>query len=464
MRRTLLLRTLWLPMVLCVAGLGCGDEPEDVGPVAEATPEPTPEPTPPPPPWTVHEVTVRSGDTITKILQEQGLTYAEALALVGAAADIHDLAKIRAGNTFEVRKLKDDEAFAGLVYPLDRFGERRLIVERGASGFVAQEAALATESVPVVVRGLVTSSLWGACEQVGLAADNIAEMAGIFEWQMDFNTMVRQGDAFRALIEEVRHPDTGKRLRYGKILAAEYRTRGKTLQGFRFEDSEGRIGYFDADGMSAKRMFLKSPLKFSRISSGFSRRRYHPVLKKWRAHNGIDYAAGRGTPVRAIGAGVVTFSGTKGGYGKHVRVKHSKTYGSSYSHLNKRSVSNGQRVEQGQIIGTVGSTGLATGPHLHFEFYVNGKYTNFLAQTFPRTDPINDAERPAFEILRDERKPLLHSVEFPAFDADAPVSEVPEAPIEVGAGYDPAAPVSSEAEGTGWDSLPADWEASESSE
>jgi murein DD-endopeptidase MepM/ murein hydrolase activator NlpD len=159
-------------------------------------------------------------------------------------------------------------------------------------------------------------------------------------------------------------------------------------------------------------MFLKSPLKFSRISSGFGRR-FHPVLKTWRSHNGVDYAAPRGTAVRAIGRGTVNFSGAKGGYGKHVRVRHTRKYQSSYSHLSRIAVRNGAVVEQGQLIGYVGSTGLATGPHLHFEFYVNGAYTDFRRQTFPRTEPISDEERPAFERLRDEIAPQLAAVPFP---------------------------------------------------
>ena len=173
--------------------------------------------------------------------------------------------------------------------------------------------------------------------------------------------------------------------------------------------------------MSSKKMFLKSPLKFSRISSGFGKR-FHPILKQTRDHNGIDYAASTGTPVRAIGRGTVTYSGTKGGYGKHVRIKHSSKYGSSYSHLSRINVRKGEIVEQGQLVGKVGTTGMSTGPHLHFEFYVDGVFTNFLVQKFPRTEPISESERPAFEALRDELAPRLAAIELPTLEG-APAAD-----------------------------------------
>ncbi len=408
-------RTLLLLLVLALLS-GCGgeDPAHAPDPTPTPTPAPTPVPTPTPPPWVESDVTVRSGQVITKILQDQGLDYADALALVNAAVDIHDLAKIRAGEALTVRSDRATGALVGVVYPLDRFGERRLIVSRGEHGWTAEEEARAVEAVVVPVAGIVNSSLWGACTKLGLSADTIVGLSGVFEWEIDFNTQIRKGDSFRMIVESVRDAATGEHLRHGRILGAEFTSSGTTFQGFRFEDSEGKVGYFNAEGMSSKKMFLKSPLKFSRISSKFSRKRYHPILKKWRSHNGTDYAAGKGTPVRAIGRGTVTFSGTKGGYGKHVRVKHSGKYSSSYSHLNRRAVSKGQVVDQGQLLGYVGSTGLATGPHLHFEFYVNNKYTDFQRQTFPRTEPISKKERPAFEAVRDALAPKLEGVGAPA--------------------------------------------------
>ncbi len=392
----------WTLLLLLALLAGCGGDevPDEEPPTPEATPEPTPEPTPTPLPWVESQATVRSGQVITAILQGQGLEYADALALVNAASGIHDLAKIRAGEDLTFRTDRETGALLAVVYPLDRYGERRLVVARGEAGWEASEDARDTTIEIVGVAGIVNHSLWGACETLGLKAETIVGLAGIFEWEIDFNTQIRQGDSFRMLVESVKDAATGEHLRHGRILGAEFTSSGTTFQGFRFE---GR----DAEGMSSKKMFLKSPLKFSRISSNFSRKRYHPILKKWRSHNGTDYAAGAGTPVRSIGRGTVSFSGTKGGYGKHVRVKHNGKYSSSYSHLSKRAVTQGQVVDQGQLIGYVGSTGLATGPHLHFEFYVDGKYSDFQRQTFPRTEPISEAERPAFEAVRDAVVPLL---------------------------------------------------------
>ncbi len=412
-------RLPWLLLLSLALLVGCDDdEVPDLAEVeAAATPTPTPVPTPTPLPWVESDVTVKSGQVITSILQEQGLDYGEALTLVNAAADIHDLAKIRAGEALTVRSDRETGALIGVIYPLDRFGERRLVVERGEAGWSASEEARETVAVSVPVAGIVNSSLWGACDKLGLSADTIMGLVGVFEWEIDFNTQIRKGDSFRMLVESVRDAATGEHLRHGRILGAEFTSSGTTFQGFRFEDSEGKVGYFNAEGMSSKKMFLKSPLKFSRISSKFSRKRFHPILKKWRSHNGTDYAAGHGTPVRSIGRGTVSFSGTKGGYGSHVRVKHNGKYSSSYSHLSKRAVKNGQVVDQGQLIGYVGSSGLATGPHLHFEFYVDGKYSDFQRQSFPRTEPISSKEKPAFEAVRDALLPELQAV--PPADAAA---------------------------------------------
>ena len=389
--------------------LGCSGEGEvaELDAAADAADEPATPAPPPPPPWVEHQVTVKRGSTIARILQDQGLEYAEALAVVDAASEIHDLSKIKIGEQLTMRVDRQDESFHGIVYPLDRYGERHMLVERAEKGFLASELVVETEVVPVALAAKVEGSLWATREKLGLSASNIVGLASVFEWEIDFNTGVRAGDSFSMVIEAVLDAATGEHIRYGEVLAAEYINSGTPFRGFRFVDSEERLGYYNEAGLSTKKMFLKSPLKFSRISSGFSKRRYHPVLKRWRAHNGIDYAASRGTPVRAIGGGRVKCTGKKGGYGKHVRVRHNGTYASSYSHLSRIAVRNGQMVSQGQVVGYVGSTGLATGPHLHFEFYVHGAYANFRSQKFPRTEPIEKSERAAFDSTVAKLLPLL---------------------------------------------------------
>jgi len=372
---------------------------------------------PPAPLWVDEDVKVGNGDFISTLLQSQGLSYSEALGLVDAAKDIHNLEKIRRGDVFTFRRAHPGGEFMGLSYPLDRHNEERLVVVRDErDGFLASRDTKTFETKMIGRSGRIKGSLWQTVTDMNLGWGTAAHMAAIFEWELDFNTQVREGDSFRVLVEELRDPGTGEVVRYGKIYAAEYINSGTSFVGLRYEDSAGDVGFFNAEGMSSKKMFLKSPLKFSRVSSGFGRR-FHPILKRWRNHNGTDYSAPKGTPIRAIGRGTISFSGTKGGYGKHVRVKHNGKYASSYSHLSRIAVRNGTSVRQGDIVGYVGSTGLATGPHLHFEFYVNGKYSDYRKQRFARTEPIAKAERPEFERLRDQILPQLRALPIPAENA-----------------------------------------------
>jgi murein DD-endopeptidase MepM/ murein hydrolase activator NlpD len=376
--------------------------------------EPVAPPAPPPPLWTDEDVTVGNGDFISTLLQSQGLSYSDSLGLVEVSKTIHNLEKIRRGDVFTFRRANPSGEFLGLSYPLDRHNEERLVVLRDEAGeFIASRDKKLFETHLVARAGRINGSLWQTVTEMNLGWATAANLAAIFEWELDFNTQVREGDSFRVLVEELRDPTTDELVRYGKIHAAEYINSGTSFVGIRYEDSAGDVGFFNAEGMSSKKMFLKSPLKFSRVSSGFGRR-FHPILKRWRSHNGTDYAAPRGTPIRSIGRGKISYSGTKGGYGKHVRVKHNGKYSSSYSHLSRITVRNGTTVRQGDIIGYVGSTGLATGPHLHFEFYVNGKYADYTRQRFARTEPIAKSERAGFEKLRDQVLPELRALPIPA--------------------------------------------------
>jgi murein DD-endopeptidase MepM/ murein hydrolase activator NlpD len=372
---------------------------------------------PPAPLWIDEKVKVGNGDFISTLLESRGLTYSEALTLVESAKAVHNLEKIRRGDVFTFRRAAANGAFLGLSYPLDRHNEERLVVVRDDDGsFVASRDIKSFETKLVGRAGRINGSLWKTVTEMNLGWGTAANLAAIFEWELDFNTQVREGDSFRVLVEELRDPATGEVVRYGKIHAAEYINSGTPFVGVRYEDSAGDVGFFNAEGMSSKKMFLKSPLKFSHISSGFGRR-FHPILKRWRNHNGTDYSAPRGTPIRSIGRGRVSFSGTKGGYGKHVRVKHNGKHSSSYSHLSRITARNGATVRQGDIVGYVGSTGLATGPHLHFEFYVNGKYADYRRQRFARTEPIAASERAAFEQLRDTILPQMRALPIPAANA-----------------------------------------------
>jgi murein DD-endopeptidase MepM/ murein hydrolase activator NlpD len=214
------------------------------------------------------------------------------------------------------------------------------------------------------------------------------ELVNIFGWDVDFALDIRKGDRFALLFEE--HYLDGDKLRDGKILAAEFTSRGDTYRAVLFTDPQGNSQYYSPDGKSMRKAFLRSPVDFRRISSKFQPERYHPVLGKKRPHRGVDYAAKTGTPIKAAGDGKVIFRGRKGGYGNTVVLQHGGNITTLYAHMSKfrRGVSSGSRVKQGQIIGYVGATGLATGPHLHYEFRINGSHRNPLTVKLPDAEPI----------------------------------------------------------------------------
>jgi murein DD-endopeptidase MepM/ murein hydrolase activator NlpD len=231
------------------------------------------------------------------------------------------------------------------------------------------------------------------------------ELAAIFGWDVDFALDIRAGDRF-GLIQEELYAEDGSKLADGAILAASFTNQGKSFHAVRFTDPSGYASYFTPDGFSMRKAFLRSPVDFRRISSRFRGSRYHPVLGVKRPHKGVDYAAATGTPVKAAGDGKVVHLARKGGYGKTVILQHGGRYRTLYAHLSKyaRGLKNGQRVRQGQTIGHVGATGLATGPHLHYEFLVDGVHRNPLTVDLPKADPIDPKLLPDF---RTAAAPLL---------------------------------------------------------
>jgi murein DD-endopeptidase MepM/ murein hydrolase activator NlpD len=223
------------------------------------------------------------------------------------------------------------------------------------------------------------------------------QLAGVFGWDIDFALDIRAGDRFAVLYEE-RYIE-GKKLGDGDILAAEFINNGRTFQAVKYTDPAGHSDYYSLDGRSMRKAFLRSPVDFRRISSRFRSERYHPVLGVKRPHRGVDYAAAIGTPIKAAGDGKIAFVGTKGGYGRTVIVQHGGTYSTLYGHLSRynRSARVGARVRQGQVIGYVGKTGIATGPHLHYEFRVNGVHRNPLTVKLPNASPIGTAYKADFD-------------------------------------------------------------------
>ena len=238
-------------------------------------------------------------------------------------------------------------------------------------------------------RVVINNSLFIDGHKAGLSDQLIMNLASIFGWDIDFALGIRRGDQF-SLIYEEQFLKSGSKYGDGNILAAEFINQGKHYRAIRFQDPTGQVGYFTPNGKSMRKAFIRTPVKFSRISSGFTKKRWHPVLKKWRSHRGVDYAAPTGTPIKAAGKGKITFSGWKGGYGRVVYIKHGTKYTTVYGHLSKfsRRAKVGKRIKQGDIIGYVGQSGLASGPHLHYEMRVKGVHRNPLKVKLPSAKPI----------------------------------------------------------------------------
>lgn len=354
----------------------------------------------------VIEHEIRSGETFGGILSRYGVTGV--MSIVEAAAEHKDLTSIRAGQTLTFRFDGDDPT--SIAYSLDE--DRTLIVH------LDDDAPRASLDEVVYDVGLETrvlnldSSLWAAAMAAGLRPRDIVELARIFEYEVDFNTELRAGA--RLILVGDGLFESGAFVKLGELRAVQLENDGRTHTALHHEHSDGHSGWYHPDGSATKRAFLRSPLAFSKVTSGFNPKRYHPVLKKRRPHNGTDFGASTGTPVRAVADGRVVLAGRNGGYGNQVKLDHAGPYATSYSHLSKVRVKNGTRVKQGDIIGLVGSTGMSTGPHLHYEMRVNGKPVNAMKVDLPTALPLPSAERGHFEATRTAWIPLLESTAAPA--------------------------------------------------
>ena len=295
----------------------------------------------------------------------------------------------------------------GLVHRLDQI--RSVHVSRDGDTFTFEEVVEPPEVLVATATGIIDSSLFEAGQRAGLSNNIIMQMAEIFGWDVDFALDIRAGDRFALVFEE--QFKGGKKIGEGPIIAAEFTNRGRRILTVRYVDPTGHTDYFSADGRSMRKAFLRTPVNFTRISSRFRFNRRHPILHKMRAHRGVDYAAPRGTAVKASGEGRVVFAGNKGGYGRTIILQHGSAYTTLYAHLSRfsKGIRPGKRVEQGQIIGRVGSTGLATGPHLHYEFRVRGTHRDPLKVELPQAAPLAKEYMADF---REKAKPLLADLEL----------------------------------------------------
>jgi murein DD-endopeptidase MepM/ murein hydrolase activator NlpD len=337
---------------------------------------------------------VDAGQSFYDLVTENGGSDADVIEMARSARKVFNLKKIKAGRSYEITP-DADGTLKRFIYETD--AEHRFILERDGRGWSARMETIQYDIRTKVAHGRIESSLYlslqEACEDPVLAV----ELADIYAWDIDFALDLREGDAYGILYEQ-RWAD-GRYIGPGRILAARFINQGQTYDAVYFEDRNGYADYYDGKGESLQKQFLKSPLRFKYISSYFSRSRMHPILKIRRPHLGVDYAAPYGTPVRASADGRVIFVGRKGGMGKMIKIRHNGAYTTAYGHLSryaKRSRT-GRTVSQGDVIGYVGSTGLSTGPHLHYSFYRNGHLVNPMRIRNPKAKPVPAADLSVFK-------------------------------------------------------------------
>lgn len=353
---------------------------------------------------------VKRNEFLGTILEREGISSQQVYTLSQKYKDVFDVRKIRVGGNYELFHTQDT------VPELAYFVYEKNIAELVIYDFTKEEVEASTWLKEIKTReksasGIITSSLWNAIVGQGANPMLSIELSEIYAWSVDFFG-IASGDRFKVVYEEDYVDSTSMGIK--TIKYAQFQHKGETYYAIPFEQN-GTIGYFNKDGESLKRAFLKAPLRYSRISSGFSNRRFHPVLKRYRAHHGVDYAAPSGTPVHTIGDGTVIKRGyQKNGGGNYIKIKHNSVYTTVYMHLKgfARGMNVGARVKQGQTIGYVGATGLATGPHLDFRVYRNGSAMNPLNVKSPPVEPILEANKNDFELCCDSALQTLKTIPF----------------------------------------------------
>jgi len=343
------------------------------------------------------EIIIQRGDNLTSLLVRIGISDEEAAQFLRNDRKAEALSRqLVPGKTFSAHVTHDGE-LETLTFPLNGERPNALVIKRTPDGFSANTQALNVEAKISLKSATVQHSLFGAADDAGIPDSIAVQLAEIFGGDIDFHRDLRKGDKFSVVYETASY--LGKPVGTQRILAAEFINDGKTYRAFWYQPNHSFGGYYTENGHSLRKAFLRSPLEFSRITSGFSSARYHPVLRETRAHRGIDYGAPTGTRVKSTGDGVVDFVGVQGGYGKVVMVRHPGTRTTVYGHLSgfASGVRKGSRVSQGEVIGFVGATGIATGPHLHYEFRVDGVHRNPLTVALPDATPLPTSELTAYK-------------------------------------------------------------------
>jgi murein DD-endopeptidase MepM/ murein hydrolase activator NlpD len=338
--------------------------------------------------WT--SVTVKSGDSLSTLFQRIGLSAQDVYQVDKATNKSTSLRRLFPGDSLDFVIIDQElQKVRHIKSPL----EQTLITRQAAGNYSAETITREAQIDTHFVQGVINSSLFVDGQRAGLSQKKLMELANIFGWDIDFALDIREQDQFALIYEE--HFLDDKIIGEGNILAAQFTNRGKVFNAIRHSDGS----YYSPEGYSMRKAFLRSPVDFFRISSKYNPNRKHPVLKTSRPHRGVDYAASTGTPIKASGDGKVIWRGTKGGYGRTIILQHAGIYTTLYAHMSKYNskVKKGSRVKQGQVIGYIGSSGLVTGPHLHYEFRSNGVHKDPLKVKFPNIQPLNKAQMKAFK-------------------------------------------------------------------
>lgn len=347
---------------------------------------------------------IKRGDTLDQLFRKHQLDIGQLATIARLDEAGRQFRRIRPGDVFEITH--DGSDLISLYSALSLTSA--LQVERSDAGFTARIVDRPIEKRSRNAYGVIETSLFESGSAAGLSDKLIMNIAGIFAWDVDFVLDIRKGDNFYVQFEEIWQDD--RYVTDGEIIAAEFNNNGSTHRAIRFVDESGNVDYFTPDGHSVRKAFIRAPVDFTRISSNFNPSRRHPILNTIRAHRGVDYAAPRGTPIKASGDGKVIFRGVRSGYGNTVILQHGGNITTLYAHMSKfaSSMGTGTRVRQGQTIGYVGATGLATANHLHYEYRINGVHRNPRTVELPKADPIAEKYREQFFAIS---RPVLAELE-----------------------------------------------------
>jgi murein DD-endopeptidase MepM/ murein hydrolase activator NlpD len=344
--------------------------------------------------YSIVSLYINKGEVLSEILYPNGISYSNIQKVVDLSKNVFSVRKLQAGRPYTLILKKDSTQT--LDYMIYEVNDVDYVVYNFKDSVRVYMEHKPVSIVEKTASGIINSSLWNTMMDNGLDQELIFTLSDVYAWTIDFYHL-QKGDSFKVIYTE--RQVEGKMVGIEQIIAAEFIHHGTALGAYLFE-SDGILDYFDDDGKSLRKAFLRAPVKFSRISSRYSRKRFHPVQKRYKSHLGTDYAASTGTPIMATGDGVVVASTYKKYNGNYVKIKHNATYTTQYLHMSKRAVKNGERVKQGQIIGYVGSTGLATGPHVCYRFWKNGKQVDPYRQKLPESKPILPDNMDAFNKVR----------------------------------------------------------------